>query len=201
VGPVPEGVEGLELKSCFQAYVERKLYIHNLGHAACACHGFLRGHRLICDAVADPSVLAETRSVMLGSAWALSRRYPQELDRDGLAAHVEDLLRRFGNRALGDTVFRVGRDLPRKLAPGDRFVGGLRLVLSEGGDAGPVCRAIAAALRFAATGEDGQPFPPDAAFRQRLANEGAYAVLCAHCGFDRQADAQVLAAIESALEG
>ncbi len=192
VGPAPEGIEGLELKSCFQAYVERKLYIHNLGHAACACHGFLRGHALISDAVADPAVLAETRAVMLGSARALVRRYPREFDESGLTAHVEDLLRRFGNRALGDTVFRVGRDLPRKLAPGDRFVGGLRLVQAEGGDAGPVCRALAAALRFAATDEGGQPFPADAAFRARLALDGAAAVLCASCGFDPVRDAGVL---------
>ena len=195
VGKVPEGVEGLQLKNCFQAYVDRKLYIHNLGHATCACHGFLRGHTLICDAVTDPAVLAETRAVMMGSARALARRYPQELDLAGLTEHVEDLLRRFGNRALGDTVFRVGRDLPRKLAPGDRFVGGLRLVQAEGGDPAPVCRAIAAALRFAATDEAGQPFAADAAFRARVAAEGAAAVLRAHCGFDPVRDADVLRAI------
>ena len=196
VGAVPDGIEGLELKSCFQAYVERKLYIHNLGHATCACHGFLRGYRLICDAVADPAVLAETRAVMMESARALIRRYPGEFDSAGLTAHVEDLLRRFGNRALGDTVFRVGRDLPRKLAPGDRFVGGLRLAQAEDGDVGPVCRAIAAALRFAATDETGQRFPADVAFRERLAKDVAPAVeLCAHCGFDPIRDAAVLRAI------
>ncbi len=121
VGPVPDGIEGLQLKNCFQAYVDRKLYIHNLGHATCACHGFLRGHKLICDAVADPAVLSETRAVMMGSAQALARRYPQALDGAGLTEHVEDLLRRFGNRALGDTVFRVGRDLPRKPCAGRSF--------------------------------------------------------------------------------
>ena len=191
VGPVPDGVAGLELKNCFQAYVDRKLYIHNLGHATCACHGFLKGYRLICDAVSDAEVQAETRTVMMGSARALQRRYPAELTASGLTEHVEDLLRRFGNRALGDTVFRVGRDLPRKLAPGDRFIGGLRLVQEEGGDVAPVCRAIAAALRFAATDEAGQPFPPDAAFRERFSREGA-AALCGHCGFDPVRDADVL---------
>jgi len=197
-GNVPDGVEGLQLKDCFQAYVERKLYIHNLGHATCACHGFLRGHKLICDAVADAAVQAETRKVMMGSAGALIRRYPSEFNAENQTAHVEDLLRRFGNRALGDTVFRVGRDLPRKLAPGDRFIGGLRLLQSEGGDVVPVCRAIAAALRFAATDEAGQPFPPDVAFRGRVANEGAAAVLCAHCGLDAAKDAAVLRLIHDA---
>ena len=195
VGTVPDGIEGLQLKSCFQAYVERKLYIHNLGHATCACHGFLRGHKLICDAVADDQVRAETRAVMMGSARALIRRYPSEFDEANQTAHVEDLLRRFGNTLLGDTVFRVGRDLPRKLAPGDRFIGGLRLVQAEGGDAAPVCRAIAAALRFAATDESGQPFAADAAFRERVAREGAAAVLCAHCGLDPAGDSAFVRAI------
>ena len=195
VGAVPDGIEGLQLKSCFQAYVERKLYIHNLGHATCACHGFLRGYKLICDAVADEQVRAETRAVMMGSARALIRRYPSEFDEANQTAHVEDLLRRFGNRLLGDTVFRVGRDLPRKLAPGDRFIGGLRLVQAEGGDAAPVCRAIAAALRFAATDESGQPFAADAAFRERVAREGAAAVLCAHCGLDPAGDSAFVRAI------
>ena len=192
VGPVPDDIEGLLLKQCFQAYVDRKLYIHNLGHATCAYHGYLRGHALIDDAMCDPAVLAETEAVMQESARALARRYPQELDAAGLAEHVADLLRRFGNQALGDTVFRVGRDLRRKLAPGDRMIGGLRLVQSEQGDIAPVCRAIAAALQFAATDEAGQPFAPDVAFRVRLAEEGTEAVLCAHSGLDPMRDAAAL---------
>ena len=192
VGPVPDDIEGLLLKQCFQAYVDRKLYIHNLGHATCAYHGYLRGHALIDDAMCDPAVLAETEAVMQESARALARRYPQELDAAGLAEHVADLLRRFGNQALGDTVFRVGRDLRRKLAPGDRMIGGLRLVQSEQGDIAPVCRAIAAALQFAATDETGQPFAPDVAFRVRLAEEGTEAVLCAHSGLDPMRDAAAL---------
>jgi mannitol-1-phosphate 5-dehydrogenase len=184
VGKVPEGIPGLELKGCFNAYVERKLYVHNLGHAVCACLGFLKGYRLICEAIADPEILAQTRAVMQETARALCNRYPGEFDDSGQRAHVEDLLRRFGNRALGDTVYRVGRDLPRKLAPGDRFIGGLRLVLAEGGDPAPLYLAIGAALCFAATDEAGAPFPADVQFRERLKRDGVSALLCTHCGLD-----------------
>jgi mannitol-1-phosphate 5-dehydrogenase len=45
VGTVPDGFDGLLLKHCFQAYVDRKLYIHNLGHAACAYHGICAAMR------------------------------------------------------------------------------------------------------------------------------------------------------------
>jgi hypothetical protein len=101
---------------------------------------------------------------------------------------------------LGDTVYRVGRDLPRKLAPGDRFIGGLRLVLAEGGDPLPLCRAIGAALCFAATDESGKAFPADVQFRERLRREGASALLCAHCGFEPRTDAFLLKRIMEAVD-
>jgi mannitol-1-phosphate 5-dehydrogenase len=192
VGPIPD-VPGLELKGCFAAYVERKLYVHNLGHATCACHGFLKGYAQIWEAMADPAVAAETRAVMDETARALIRRYPDEFTAAGQHEHVEDLLRRFGNRALGDTVFRVGRDLPRKLAPGDRFIGGLRLVAEFGGDLQPLCRAVAAALQFRAADEAGQPFAADVAFLDRIAAEGAQAVLAAYCGLDAGLAARIAA--------
>ena len=199
VGDVPEGIEGLELRTCFQAYVERKLYIHNLGHAACACHGFLKGFQLISEAVTDGDVLSETRAVMRESARALCRRYPSEFDEANQGAHVEDLLRRFGNHALGDTVYRVGRDLPRKLSPSDRFIGGLRLVQSEGGDPAPVCRALAAALRFKGSDEKGQTLSVDRAFHERLEREGAAAVLHAICGLEPVKDKRVIDVILDTL--
>jgi len=181
-GTVPEGVEGLDLKRCFQAYVERKLYIHNLGHATCACHGFLKGYSLICDAVRDPDILAECRAVMYESAAALIKRYPAEFNEENQREHVEDLIKRFGNRALGDTIFRVGRDLPRKLAPNDRFIGALRLVQESGGDAAPVFKAIAVALKFKAVDENGHLFAADKAFHERIRLDGAESVMQSHCG-------------------
>ncbi len=182
VGEVPDGVKGLDLKECFQAYVERKLYIHNLGHATCACFGFLKGYSLICDAVKDPEILAECSAVMYESAAALIKRYPGEFNEKNQREHVEDLIDRFGNRALGDTVFRVGRDLSRKLAPNDRFIGALRLIESTGGDCEPVFKAIAVALKFKAVDEGGAMFADDIAFHERLEKEGLEKVLHLYCG-------------------
>ena len=118
---------------------------------------------------------------MDASAAALIERYPSEFNEENQRAHVEDLIMRFGNRALGDTIFRVGRDLSRKLAPGDRFIGALRLIQATGGDCKPVYRAIAAALRFKAKDESGNMFAPDIAFHDRLEKEGVESVLRAHC--------------------
>ena len=189
-------VAGLQLESNFQAHVERKLFVHNLGHAACACHGFLRGYELIAAAMEDPAICAATRATMEAAASALSQRYPDDFSPAAQSEHVADLLRRFGNRALGDTVFRVGRDLARKLAPDDRFIGALRLVVETGGDARPICDAIAAALHFAATDESGREFPGDAALIARVAELGVPAFLTSHARLDAGRYANEIAYIE-----
>ncbi|MEI8241652.1 MAG: mannitol-1-phosphate 5-dehydrogenase [bacterium] len=193
---LPPQVEGVDLKPHFAAYVDRKLYIHNLGHAVCACEGFLRGHHFIWQAVSDPAVAAIVVAAMEAAASALARKYPGVLYAADLQAHVADLLRRFGNRALGDTVFRVGRDLPRKLAPGDRFIGALRLMQATGGNLATICRGTAAAFHFAAVDEHGKPFPADEAFRAQVAQQGVRQVLAEHCQLDPKRDAAVMDRIE-----
>ncbi len=55
------------------------------------------------------------------SALALTRKFHPPAG--SLLANIDDLLHRFGNRALGDTILRLGRDPLRKLAPGDRLAG------------------------------------------------------------------------------
>jgi len=195
VGPVP-GIEGLDLKANFRAYVDRKLYIHNLGHAVCACFGYLHGSTRIAEAMALGEVARAARAAMEASARALTIRYPGEFTEANQAEHVADLLRRFRNQALGDTVFRVGRDLPRKLAGDDRFVGALRLVRETGGDTAPLCRGIAAALHFAAADEQGKRFAPDDEVRARVARDGVAAFLTAHAKLDPVAYAGELALID-----
>lgn len=188
----PPDVPGLVLKSSFAAYVDRKLYIHNFGHATAAYLGALRGFTLIRECMEDATVAQATRQAMRLAGDALIGKYPGEFTRDNQHEHIEDLLRRFCNPALGDTVFRVGRDLARKLAPGDRCIGALRLVAGQGGDPSLVCRVIAAALRFAARDEQGNVLADDAAFLGCVRQRGVRAVLIEHCGLDPRADAKLL---------
>jgi diguanylate cyclase (GGDEF)-like protein len=62
--------------------------------------------------------------------------------------HVEDLITRFANRQLGDTVKRVGNDINRKLNPNDRIIGALNMCLSQGVTPKYICLAAAAAMNF-----------------------------------------------------
>ena len=55
-GDKPAALAALELVDNQSARLERKLFIHNGGHAVCGYLGFHRGHRYIHEAVADPEV-------------------------------------------------------------------------------------------------------------------------------------------------
>ena len=190
-GELPE-VEGLVLKSNFPAYVDRKLFIHNLGHAAAAYHGNLAGKETIWECVAEERIRAETRAAMGESAWALAREYPGEFTEADLADHADDLLRRFANRLLGDTVYRVGADLWRKLGPDDRLMGAMRLVEAHGGRPEHIARAVAAALRFKAVGPDGRMLPRDEEFHRMLEARGPKATLREVSGLAPEADAALV---------
>jgi mannitol-1-phosphate 5-dehydrogenase len=184
----PPDVPGLVLKDNFAAYVDRKLFIHNLGHAAAAYFGHLAGLERIWQAMDNPAIRRQTRTAMAASAAGLIARYPDEFNQHNQDEHVDDLLSRFANRALNDSVYRVGRDLYRKLAPDDRCIGSLRLVQETGGDAEPILRTIAAALCFRGLDEHGQMFDRDEEFLAQLDQIGPAELLRTVCGLDRPDD-------------
>lgn len=184
-GPLPE-IPELEPVANIRAYVDRKLFVHNLGHAAAAYLGYRKDpdRRYLADAIEDPAIREATLSAMRVSAEALCREYPDDLSRDVLEEHIGDLIRRFANRALGDTVYRVGRDLPRKLARDDRVVGSMLLAAKWGVDTGPLAEVYAAALAFKATDLEGSLCPADRDFHRLLGRENLEGVLRKVSGLD-----------------
>ena len=138
---------------------------------------------------------------MLANGMALRQRYLGEFSEPDIVDHVDDLLARFGNQALGDTVFRVGRDLARKLAPEDRCEGSLRLLQEVGHDPDFVCRVIAAALHFDATDESGNAFASDVAIVQGAATRGVQPMLTQVCGLRSPEDNGLIRAIEVYYRG
>lgn len=142
-GKVPEIANMVPFEP-FHYYIERKLFIHNMGHAICAYLGDILGHEYICDSIADPSVRLLVHNAMLESCSALSSKYSAPIK--PLLDHACDLIRRFGNRALGDTCARVGGDIPRKLSYSDRLTGAARSVIESGSFPVFICTGSAAAL-------------------------------------------------------
>ena len=145
-GEIPDLV-GLVPYSPFEFYIKRKLFLHNGGHALCAYLGNLKGYEYIWQAIADPEIREAARASMLASAHALIARFGEGV-RENVESNVDDLLRRFQNRALKDTVARVGADPVRKLRRNDRVVGAALFCLEQGVDPSPIITGIVAALKF-----------------------------------------------------
>jgi len=182
---VPD-VPGIEPKTNMKAWVDQKLFVHNLGHALLAYLGYLLipGVRFVWEAVEHPRVGQATREGMCESGRALMAEYPDELDEATETEQIEGLLRRFANRALGDTIYRVGRDLQRKLAPDDRLIGALRLGAKHGIAAPMTTLGTAAGMLFRATDDNGRMFRRDAEFAEAVYSRGPEHVLRTVCELD-----------------
>lgn len=114
----------------FAYYEERKLYLHNMGHAMCAFLGIFRGHVYINQAINDPLIRLVVQNGMTEAAIMLSRKYDTSFPE--LYRHMQNLIYRFGNKELKDTCVRVARDPMRKLAADDRMAGAYRECVKAG---------------------------------------------------------------------
>ncbi len=144
-GGIPD-IKNMVPYSPFTFYIQRKLFIHNMGHAVTAYLGQKKGYRYIWEAIGDETIRQTSMGAMMEAARALSKEHG--VDVKHIQAHVEDLIERFANRQLGDTIERVGRDLQRKLAPKDRLVGALNLCIKHCIEPVYISSGIAAALHF-----------------------------------------------------
>jgi len=182
--PIP-AIDNLAPKDHIKAWVDRKLFIHNLGHASAAYLGYRKHPEAVYlyQVLADHTIAGETRSVMLQSAEILMSLYPGEFTPRQITGHIDDLLKRFSNKALGDTIFRVGCDLYRKLGPGDRMVTPIQAAIRIDKPYDLILNVLLAAISFRATDEHGRPFPSDEAFFKE-AEKGTGHVLKNICMLD-----------------
>jgi len=180
--PIPN-VEGLAPKAHMSAWVDRKSFIHNLGHATAAYYGNMKYPELafMHEIMEKEDVYQTTKATMMQSSDILLKQYPGEFTEESLIDHIDDLLFRFSNKALGDTVFRVGQDLFRKLGPDDRLVGAVKMALKYRMPYDKIVYIIACALEFKATNELGNRSDNDKKFSEE-AKLGISHILNSVCG-------------------
>jgi mannitol-1-phosphate 5-dehydrogenase len=141
-----QNIPGMELTDNLMAFVERKLFTLNTGHAITAYLGSLSGKRTVRESIEDPSIRADVKSAMEESGEVLIRRYG--FDRAAHAAYIEKILGRFANPWLKDDVQRVGREPIRKLGKADRLVRPLLGTIEYGTSHAHLAKGIAAALCY-----------------------------------------------------
>lgn len=145
IGEIPD-INGMVPYEDIAAYEERKIYTHNAGHSICAYLGYQKGYEFIWEALEDKDIYSVVTGALRETGEALIKKH--NFNSQKHYEHVDDLLYRFANKALGDTVCRVGRDPIRKLGPNDRLIGSAKLVLEYDIEPINICKGIAAALKY-----------------------------------------------------
>lgn len=170
----PPPLRGLKLVDTIDAYVDRKLFMHNMSHAAAAYLGYVAdpSAAYVWQVMEIPSVVGAVRKALEQSASALASAYKGVFTAEELAWHAEELLERYRNKALGDTIFRVGRDVRRKLSRDDRLVGACLLAAKQGLPFDQIAHAVRAALEFRAVDNLGRPAPADETLTSLLKERG-----------------------------
>ncbi|MGL4859070.1 MAG: mannitol-1-phosphate 5-dehydrogenase [Enterobacteriaceae bacterium] len=118
-GPLP-AITGMQSTQQLQAYIERKLFTLNTGHAITAYLGQRAHYQTIREAILDPEIGQQVYGAMQESGAVLIQRYqfaPQQH-----ANYIDQIIERFRNPSLQDEVTRVGRQPLRKLGYHDRLI-------------------------------------------------------------------------------
>ncbi|ERK29140.1 mannitol-1-phosphate 5-dehydrogenase [Clostridium intestinale] len=128
-GEIPE-INGMNLTGNLIAYVERKLFTLNTGHAITAYLGNLKGYKTIEESINDNDIYEVVYHAMVESGDGLVKKY--DFDRDAHLKYIDKIIARFKNPYLQDDIKRVGREPIRKLSKGDRLVKPLLNSMSYG---------------------------------------------------------------------
>lgn len=110
----------MNLVDNLEARLERKLWVHNGGHATVAYAGFLKGHKYIHEAVFDPEISSFAGEVLdeLGDIVVHKHGFTNEQIRE----YEHNLVVRGSIIEMKDDIARVVRDPIRKLGIRDRLM-------------------------------------------------------------------------------
>lgn len=130
----------------FADFLTRKLYTYNSASCVIAYLGAAKGYESYAEAANDSEILALLDKNYIEINKAMCAEFGYEFaDQQEFA-----LLSRtkFTSREIVDTVERNGRDVARKLAPGERIIGVLDLMKKYGADTAVMEMTIAAAIIY-----------------------------------------------------
>ncbi len=144
-GEAPK-IEGMDLTDNLMAFIERKLFTLNTGHAITAYLGVIAGHKTVKESIEDNNIEKIVKSAMHESGEVLINRYGFE--RETHNKYIEKILNRFKNPYLIDEVDRVGRQPLRKLGYNDRLIKPLRGTIEYGTKNSSLIKGIGAALKY-----------------------------------------------------
>ena len=169
VGGAPH-IAGMNLADNLLAYIERKLFTLNTGHAITAYLGRMKGLKTIDESIADAEIFAVVKAAMQQSGEALVRKFG--FDHDAHFKYIDKIIGRFKNPYLKDDVARVGREPLRKLSSTDRLVKPMMTAREYGLPCDKLLLGIGAALHF-----NNPEDPQSVQMQQMIAEKGLTAAI------------------------
>ena len=145
VGEIPT-IKGMTLVDNLGAYIERKLFTVNTGHASIAYLAYQKGYTDMSTAMQDDEIVTAARAVWAETSALLIDKYGFDPAVHG--KYVTTTETRFKNPNLSDEVTRVARGPKRKLSAADRLVSPATQLLERGKTPNALAKVIAAALKF-----------------------------------------------------
>ena len=185
-------MEGMNLADNLIAYIERKLFTLNTGHAITAYLGKLKGLSTIADSIADEEIYTIVKAAMQESGEGLGAKYG--FDHDAHFAYIDKIIGRFRNPHLQDDVTRVGREPLRKLSANDRLIKPTMTAIEHGFATPNLVLGIGAALHY-----NNPEDPQSVQLQQAISEVGVAKAFEQFSGVpaDSELAAQVLAAYDS----
>ena len=162
ITPIPKFEELYPVEN-IKAYVDRKLFVHNLGHVAVAYLGYEydKEMKYIYESLEIPSINKAVRRCLFQSSQAVMAEYPGVFTSEDFEEYIDDILTRLRSKALKDTIFRVGRDLRRKLGHEERIVGAMLLAQKHGIEFDAIAKIYHCGCSFSALDANNIPFEKD----------------------------------------
>ena len=137
---------GMNLVENLPAYIERKLFTLNTGHAITAYLGFVKGYKTIDEAISDNKIQNIVRKSMQESGRAISEKYNFNMQKH--FEYIEKIINRFKNKFLQDDILRVSREPIRKLSKEDRLIKPLNTIIQYNFEYKNILIGIASAFYY-----------------------------------------------------
>lgn len=169
VGPAPK-IDGMNLADNLLAYIERKLFTLNTGHAITAYVGKMKGRQTIGESIEVPEIFDLVHAAMQQSGEALVKQFG--FDHEAHFKYIEKIIKRFRNPYLKDDVNRVGREPLRKLSADDRLIKPIMTAKSFGLPYDKLLLGVGAALHF-----DNPEDPQSVQLMEKIKSEGLEATI------------------------
>jgi mannitol-1-phosphate 5-dehydrogenase len=178
-GDKPKALAALEPVDNQTARLERKLLIHNGGHAICGYTAFHRGHEFVHEALQDPVVVEHVLRALHQIGEVVRQKHGFSVE--SIDAYKADLSRRGAIAELRDPILRVVRDPIRKLSARERLVAPAMLAAEFDLPREWIVKGIVAAMKYHHPGD-----PQSEQLAEMLGKNGVRNVIENVCSIDEQ---------------